>query len=465
MSRRATVLVVAAIAAYVLATLAWVAGDKRAERAAFENPGSSLDRTDTGTSLALALLADRAGAKGRVEALLRRVDLEELPADGVVFRIEPPYAPFLGRWDENADESKDDGGEEKGEPGDQSENGEKGEGGKGQTGPQQPPAAGPKQETSDRKAGQPKGDRKSGKDSKDGKNGDEDEEGEEDEPITPDPLLTNGEEAWVQAGGRLVLAVGGSYGPVTVVALPAKARLAKVFPLWPGVRRIEASPARALAGPPLALSSIVFLTGEQPAVARLKVGRGEVILLGCPEIFANDRLAKADHLALLEALAGPAGARPIYFDERAHGLERREGTLSLLAGWGFGPALLLGLLALLAAFWRARSNLGPPERDDPDLRSDAVDLVDALGELYDRALRRVDALRVHYDNLVRTVAAETGLSGSALTARMAQLLPGFSPPPLGAHEISREELHRQLRTVNEAFGRIDVREHRTKRRA
>jgi len=471
LSRRATVLVVAAVAAYVLATLAWVAGDKRAERAAFENPGSSLDRTASGTSLARALLAERAGATGRVEALLRRVDLEELPKDAVVFRIAPPYAPFLGRWDEDADESKDDGEDEKGEPRDSGEKGGKGEGGEGQAGPQPPPTAGPKQEAGDGQTGQPKGDQKNGrktkdaKGAKDGKDGDEDEEGEDDEPIPPDSLLTDGEEAWVQAGGRLVLAVGASYGPVSVESLPPKARIAKVFPLWPGVRRIEPSPARALAGPPLALSSIVFLAGEQPAVARLKVGRGEVILLGCPEIFANDRLAKADHLALLEALAGPAGERPIYFDERAHGLERREGTMSLLAGWGFGPALLLGLLALLAAFWRARSPLGPPERDDPDLRSDAVDLVDALGELYDRALRRVDALRVHYDNLVRSVAAETGLSGSALAARMAQLLPGFSPPPVGAHEISREELHRQLRTVNEAFGRIDVREHRTKRRA
>ncbi len=199
-------------------------------------------------------------------------------------------------------------------------------------------------------------------------------------------------------------------------------------------------------------------------VVRLALGRGEVILLGTPEIFANDRLARGDHLALLETLAGPAGARPIYFDERAHGFERHPGTLSLLADWGFGPALLLALLVAAAAFWRARSPHGPPERADPDLRSDVVDLVDALGELYDRALRRVDALRVHHDNLGRTVAAETGLSGSALAGRMALLLPDFSPPLPGAPEISREEFHRQLRIVNVAFGRIDVREHRIRRR-
>ncbi|HXU29155.1 MAG TPA: hypothetical protein VN851_01145, partial [Thermoanaerobaculia bacterium] len=152
MSRRATVLVIAAIAAYVLATLAWVAGDKRAERAAFENPGSSLDRTAAGTSLARALLKERAGAAGRVEALLRRVDLEELPADAVVFRIGPPVAPFLGRWTEDQEGSK------KGE-----KPGEKGE---------SPPSGGKK----DGKGDQPKGevgDEKKG--AGDGKKGDGDE--------------------------------------------------------------------------------------------------------------------------------------------------------------------------------------------------------------------------------------------------------------------------------------------------
>ncbi len=443
MSRRATVLVAAAIGAYVLATLAWVAGDKRAERAAFENPGSSLDRTASGTSLARALLADRAGKTGRVEVLLRRVDLEELPADAVVFRIGPPVAPFLGRWTEGEDGSK---------------KGEK---------PGEPDKPGGKGEKKDGKGDEPKGDGDGKKNKGDEKKGDgeEGEEDEEEEPTHPDPLLTDDEEAWVQAGGRLVLAVRSGDGPLEIVDLPQKARVSKVFPLWPGVRRIEPNPPRALAGDPLALASTLFLASEKPLVARLGLGRGEVILLACPEIFANDRLAKGDHLALLEVLAGPPGSRPIYFDERAHGLERQRGTLSMLDGWGFGPALLLGFLAVLAAYWRARKPLGPPERDNPDLRSDAVDLVDSLGELYDRALRRVDALRVHYDNLVRTVAAETGLSGSALGARMALLLPGFSPPAVGAAEISREELHRQLRIVNVAFGRIDVREHRTKRRA
>ena len=446
MSRRATLLLVAAIAAYGFATLAWVAGDRRAERETFESPGSSLDRGAAGTSLARAVLRERAGKGAPVEALLRRIDLAELPADAVVFRLAPPQMPFQVRWSEGGEDLM-----EKKAPTDAKQKNEKA---KPEDPKSKPPEAAP--EKAQRK----------GRTAKSPKGADEKEGGEEAEPpAAANLLLTDGEEAWVRGGGRLVLAVGGRYGPLLVEGLPAKAKVAKVFPLWPRVRRIEPRPARALSGPPLALSTAVFLAGDRPLVARLALGDGEVILLGCPEVFANDRLAQADHLALLAALAGPVGERPVYFDEWSHGLERRHGTLSLLAGWGFGPALLLGLLVAGAAFWRARAGVGPPERDDPDLRSDAVDLVDALGELYDRALRRVDALRVHHDNLVRTVAAETGLSGSALAARMAQILPGFSAPPVGAPEISREELSRQLRIVNEAFGRIDVRQQRTERRA
>ena len=448
MSRRATLLGIAAVAAYVLATLAWVAGDRRAEREAFENPGSSLDRGASGTSLARAVLEVRAGGRAPVDALLRRIDLAEVSADAVVFRLAPPQMPFEVRWGEGGK-----GSEKKKAPADPEKKGEE----PGSKKPKGPEGSAEKARKQGEAAKPSKGD--------DGKD-EGGEEGEEEEaPAARNLLLTDGEEAWVQAGGRLVLAAGGSYGPLDVGGLPGKARVAKVFPLWPRVRRIEPRPARALAGPPLALSTVVFLAGDRPLVARLSLGRGEVILLACPEVFANERLGDADHLALLFALAGAPGERAVYFDEWSHGLERRHGTLSLLAAWGFGPALLLGLLAAAAAFWRARARVGPPEREDPDLRSDAVDLVDALGELYDRALRRVDALRVHYDNLVRTVAAETGLSGSALDARMALILPGFSAPPPGAPEISREELSRQLRIVNEAFGRIDVREQRTERRA
>ncbi len=116
MSRRAQVLVVAAIAAYAGATLLWVVGDRRAERAAFESPGSSLDRGPQGTSLARGVLVERAGAGARVESLWRRIDGQELPENAVVFRLAPPEAPFLGRWTADDDRAED-GDEKRNEPG------------------------------------------------------------------------------------------------------------------------------------------------------------------------------------------------------------------------------------------------------------------------------------------------------------------------------------------------------------
>ncbi len=478
--RRASWLVVA-VAAYAVATIVWVAGDRRAERDAFENPGSSLDRTAAGTSLARAFLAERAGPGGRVETLLRRIEPEDLAADAVVFRLAPPVAPsFLSveELEKRLSEKKD------GDPRDGKDDGKKGGTGVDSEGeksgdeapkgsppagnvapdPNTPnePAAGPEKGIGERakaKEARSKPPKKTEGDDEPG----EDDEGEEEEPARPDPLLADGEEAWVRAGGRLVLAVGGGYGPVQVEELEGKASMAKVFPLWPGVRKLQPESVRALGGSPVAVGTAVFVAQERPVISRIMIGSGEVILIAIPEIFANERLAAGDHLALLQALAGPPGARPVYFDEWSHGFARSKGTLALALSWGFGPALGLALVALAAGFWRAWRPIGPPEREDPDLRSEAVDLVGALGELYDRALRRVDALRLHYDNLVRTVAAETGLSGAALAARIAALLPGFSPPAPGAAEISREELRQKLRLVNDAFGRIDVRTHARRR--
>jgi len=187
------------------------------------------------------------------------------------------------------------------------------------------------------------------------------------------------------------------------------------------------------------------LADENPVVARLSLGAGDVVLLACPEIFENGRLAVADHLALLEALAGPR--RPLFFDEAAHGLESTAGLLDLLVHCGLGPALLLAGLAALATVWRQAVRVGPPERDAPDVRSEAVDLVDSLGELYDRALSRGQAIRLDWEGFVHTVGVETGLSGPAAAARAGELAAGFAPPAPG-EDLSREGFAHALTTLN-----------------
>jgi hypothetical protein len=201
------------------------------------------------------------------------------------------------------------------------------------------------------------------------------------------PLLLSGpERAFVSGGGRLVLGLRETYGPLRLAGTPG--RPLKVFPAWPGVGTLRPPvPRRLSAGLPAEAHS-VFAIGGAPAVARAPIGGGELVLLALPETIENGGLDQADHLRLLEALAG--GGRPVYFDEHAHGLEGRPGVISLLAGWGFGPLLVLLAVTGLALLWRERARLGPALDDHRERRSDAVDLLDSLALLYGRSLGRTE---------------------------------------------------------------------------
>jgi hypothetical protein len=279
----------------------------------------------------------------------------------------------------------------------------------------------------------------------------------------PSSLLVPAEEAWVRAGGRLVLGVASSYGPLTLVPGRSARAPQKVFPLWPGVERLApAGTVPALGGPPAEDAHAVFVSGETPVVSRLGLGRGEVILLAAPEVLENGRLGQADHLLLLEALAGTG--RPVLFDEWAHGLGQEGGLLERLLAWGFGPALLVGTLAFALALWRGRARLGPEEPEPPEARSEAVDLVDSLALLYERALSRREAAALHLQAFRRAVALRTGLAGRPLDRRVLELL-GEGPPPLpAAGEIPASDFARRLSLVNDGYRRLH--EHaRTRRRA
>jgi hypothetical protein len=235
-------------------------------------------------------------------------------------------------------------------------------------------------------------------------------------------LLTSAERGWVERGGRLVLALNTGYGPVQVAPPPAGAAPDKVFPALAGVRRIEPPVARTLGqGLPLDAHAL-FAAGGQPVLARWPLGAGDVLMLSAPEAIENGALGKADHLRLLDALAG--SGRPVYFDEHVHGVESRPGVLDLLASWGLGPALALLAVAALALLWRERARLGPAEDDHRERRTEAVDLLDSLALLYDRALSPAQALRLYRRGLERQVGQQTGLKGDALARRVDDLTGG-----------------------------------------
>lgn len=410
--KRGVWLLALALALYFLGVAIQVRYDRRSVREVFA-PGSVANTGDEGLSIAYGYLqakAARSGDAGSVATLHRRVDPERLPAHAVVFRVRPSLGPILLQEEASDEEEVEE--EEK--------------------------------------------DPKDSKDSKDDKDRAEDEEEDIAVSARSAPLLTDAEEAWVRGGGRLVLGVNESYGPLELAPIQGKISVRKVFPLWPGVTELAPEASAALAGDPLAAGHAVFLIGEAPVVSRLPVGSGEVILLSIPEILQNSRLGQAQHLAFLESLSGLPEGRPVLFDERAHGLGDTAGLFETLGSWGLGPLVLLAGLAAAAALWRAAVRIGPPERDDRDTRSDAVELLDSLADLYDRALQRGDAIRLYHESFVHAVAAETGLRGPALEARARGLLDaegGFEPPAAG-EDLPRDRFDRMLRALNQAFRRL-----------
>jgi hypothetical protein len=252
-------------------------------------------------------------------------------------------------------------------------------------------------------------------------------------------LLAPRERAWVERGGRLVLALSADYGSLKVAPAAGRGAPVKVFPALAGVSRLETPVPRALAqGTPLDAHAIFALGGE-PVLVRWPLGRGDVLLLSVPETIENGALARADHLRLLEALAG--SGRPVYFDEHVHGVESRPGVLDLLASWGLGPALVLLVLAGLALLWRERARLGPPEDDHRERRSEAVDLLDSLARLYDRALSPAQALRLYRRGLERAVTIQTGLKGDALARRLDDLTGGGGDSLASLNEGYRRTFH------------------------
>ena len=408
-----------AAALYLAGVLIWVRYDRRSAQEAF-SPGSVFNNGEEGLSLAFAYLRERSEAS----TLHRRVDPADLPANGVVLRVQPLMGPILLEEEEEEEEEDKDRKDEKD--------------GKDEEGPLDELRRKAREEEERREKEEKERRKKEG------------EESVEEPKILR--FLSSDEEAWVRGGGRLVIAFDKVYGPSHANELQGRQPVRKVFPLWPGVAKLVLPTARSLDLPILPGGHAVFLAGESPLVVRQAMGAGDLILLAAPEIFHNLHLGQAQHLALLEALAGVAERRPVLFDERAHGLDDSGGILDILAGWGLGPLLLLGLIATGAAFWRSSRRLGPPEREERDTRSDAVELLDSLADLYDRALQRGDAVYLFYESFVHTVAVETGLRGKALEERSKALLDGFMP--VKGEELSRERFDEALRKINQAFRRV-----------
>lgn len=414
-----------AAAAFFVAMALWIGRDKRIGKEAYE-AYSVHNTSEEGLSLAYRYLRERAqeeDSKAKVGVITRPARRAGISADAVLFQIRPSAQSLpevLKRRSRKASPKKADGEAE----GEGAEEGKEGKGGKGGKPEEDPEARG-----RDRDEG----------------------------------FLTTGEFGWAYDGGRLVLAIDESFREIDVKVARGDRAVSKVYPIWPGVEEVKPPAARRLSGEQTDRMHAIFAVGDGPLLGRWPVGRGEVFVMSCPEIFRNDRLAHGDHLALLEALAG--AGRPVYFDEYVHGLQTSSGVMELFRSWGLGPLVILSALAAAIYFWRATARIGPEEDDHRETRTEAVEFVDSLAQLYNRALSRVEALALYEEAFKKSVTAVTGLRGKALDARIHEFTKDLEIPTNlsaalevtagRAKDMSALEFRRFLRGLNEAFRRVD----------
>jgi hypothetical protein len=405
---------------FFAAALSWLARDPELQRLGY-GKGSSLSTGPGGLSLARAWLAEHERAP--VSTLARPLSRAELPEGAVLVRVQPlSFAITRGAVvEDDAHDAGPDGGIAAAD------------GGAAQTISMADGGTSP-----DAGAADAEGDRRKAR---------EEARKARAEAEQRAALLTPDEERHVSRGGRLVLALDAPYGPLGVSPADDDEPLRKVFPALPGVQELRPKSARALDGPGLVDAVSVFARGDAPVVVRRALGRGEVWLLAQPELLSNEHIGEADHLRLWASLAG--GGRPVVFDELAHGLRDDLRAFELLRRWGLGPACALLMLAGLAWFWRRAVPVGAPA-PFRDLRSESVDLAEAVGALYQRALLPRDTLVLHHARLVHEAQLRLGLREPAAQERVRALLDGWHPPAEGAR-IGDAEFRHHLEALNRAF--------------
>lgn len=388
MMRGGWIALIAAALLWFAAVVSWVGNDPRLSDTygAF----STYNTSPSGLSQAYAYLAARR-SRPNVRRLVREIAGERPSADATIFRIGARAVPLEPASDRQQDEGEDasDGPKKKGSATE--------------------PAA---------------------------------------QPRTLEKLIGGDEEAWVRSGGRLVIGLATAYADLEAEPVACTA-YRPVFPVDPPLPGPDSPICRSLKGGGMRRFHSLISTEHGPVLARWPLGAGDVIAFSMPHSFVNGEIDRGRNLELLERLAGEN--RVVYFDEMALGIGRQSSMWDLLVvDWRLGPAMVLLAAAAVASFWRRAKQGGPAERPDRDVRSEAIDLVQSLGQLYDRSVTREQALRLYYQALARAVHARTGLSGDALDRAVRERVRGYDPRP-DLKEMSREEFQRKLAILNHAY--------------
>lgn len=289
--------------------------------------------------------------------------------------------------------------------------------------------------------------------------------------------------AWVQQGGHLVLPQGtkwedtglGGWVPVDVISMQPprvaekprvplsqpversdRTELLSTPPLWGETEQLSACDMpplwRKLHADAAARTQWALTRSGTPQALRVAVGQGSVTVLNMDlRLFHNGPGLRCDNPLLLAAAvqAEPGAAVWIYLNEK------REPLLPWL--WGSGwIAIVIGLLTLAAALWRAAVRFGPRLAPAPRLRRSMAEQVRglaaylrlhghdgllaaqqrALDDVARRALRR--HARLSLTERAQAIALATGLPAHELAQAMS------------ARFSKRAELTQQLQLLETA---------------
>ena len=235
----------------------------------------------------------------------------------------------------------------------------------------------------------------------------------------------------VKEGATLVLAPWGARQDALLDALGVTLHRAEpglglrsLVPAQPspwtrGVERAEAHVQAWLELPEAGTPLLVDAQTEEVALARVRWGRGDVLVLGAPELAMNRALGIADNAQLWRALLGEVGqAGPVVFDEYHHGFKSERSLGEFASRYGLQFAALQ--LVLGVGFWAlALRRFGRARQPQEDLRIGATDALFATSRLYREGRHHAHAASC----LVREVAQElAGLVGAGARAEAAEVV-------------------------------------------
>ncbi|MBK9179232.1 MAG: DUF4350 domain-containing protein [Acidimicrobiales bacterium] len=235
-----------------------------------------------------------------------------------------------------------------------------------------------------------------------------------------------GLDAWVRAGGVLVVADPGSTlhpavaagATGTVVGAPTLGRGVCTMAALVGVDRIDPGFATLYRVPAGAQRCIG--PEEQAFVVSVAAGAGTVVALGGPGPFTNARLGQADNAVLAADLLVPRAGTQVLVVERAVAGEGADTLADLVPGRARDALVQLGVAFLVVVAWRAR-RLGRPVLEPRAVVLPGSELVAASGRLRQRAGHPDAAAGVLRAELRRELAERLGLPRDAPAEMIAEV--------------------------------------------